>query len=161
VLAFLVVLHRPLRAAPERWRERSVARRSWIEVVLFMVAGAVNTVVTYALYLVLLLVLEYRIAFTIAFVGGILLAYTLNVFFVFRTRWSFAKLLGYPLIYLVQYGLGLGLLWIEVALFDVDRQLAPLVNALLLVPVTFALNRWFLRRKTDTQAPPRGTSRTP
>lgn len=113
----------------------------------FLIAGAVNTVATYVLYLALLKLVEYRVAFTISFIIGIVVAYTLNAWFVFRTRWSILKLFGYPVVYLVQYGLGLLLLTVEVDALGIDRRFAPFINVILLLPLTFFLNRWFLTRK--------------
>jgi putative flippase GtrA len=52
-----------------------------------------------------------------------------------------------PLIYALQYGTGLLLLEILIENFGVDKRFAPLINVILLTPVTFMLNRWFLLRK--------------
>lgn len=113
----------------------------------FILVGGVNTLVTYLAYLLFLEMTDYRIAFTVSFVLGIVIAYSLNTWVVFRTKWSLSKLAGYPLVYLVQYGLGLLLLAVQVDLFGVDRRLAPLISVAVLIPVTFTLNRWFLTRR--------------
>ncbi len=120
------------------------SRSEWVR---FVISGGTNTVVTYVLYLALLRLVEYRAAFTISFVIGIILGYSLNTWFVFRTRWSLLMLFGYPVIYLVQYGLGLLLLTVEVDKLGIDRRFAPFINVTLLLPLTFLLNRWYLTRK--------------
>jgi putative flippase GtrA len=113
----------------------------------FLVAGSVNTLVTYFIYLALLNFVSYRIAFSITFIAGIFIAYFLNTRFVFDTPFSVRKLLQYPLIYLFQYIAGLLLLMLLVDVLKLDKRFAPLVNVVLLTPLTFVLSRWLLARK--------------
>ena len=47
------------------------------EVLRYLLAGGVNTVVSYGLYLALLRVLDYRTAYVLAFVAGIALSFVL------------------------------------------------------------------------------------
>lgn len=110
--------------------------------------GGLNTLATYLVYLAFLQVVDYRIAFTVSFVAGIFIAYALNAMLVFKTRWVWSRLVGYPLVYVVQYGLSLGLLSLLVDALGVDRRLAPFISLVALLPVTFLLNRWFLTRRT-------------
>jgi putative flippase GtrA len=86
-------------------------------------------------------------AFSISFIAGILIAYGLNTLFVFETPVSLRKMFQYPVIYAIQYGLGLILLATLVEGFGVDKRFAPLINVVLLTPITFWLNKWFLVRK--------------
>jgi putative flippase GtrA len=117
------------------------------EAVRFLITGVVNTVLTYLIYLALLDITNYRTAFTASFIAGIFIAYSLNALFVFKTTLSLHKMIQYPLIYALQYGTGLLLLEILIENFGVDKRFAPLINVILLTPVTFMLNRWFLLRK--------------
>jgi putative flippase GtrA len=114
----------------------------------FVIVGGVNTVATYLVYLAFLQIVDYRIAFTVSFVAGIFIAYALNSSVVFKTRWALSRLVSYPLVYLVQYGLSLGLLTLLVDALGIDRRLAPFISLVALLPVTFLLNRWFLTRHT-------------
>jgi len=113
----------------------------------FLIAGGINTVATYLIYLLLLNITSYPIAFSISFIAGISIAYGLNTLFVFETQISLRKMFQYPLIYAFQYGVGLLLLAILVDGLGVDKRFAPLINVLLLTPLTFMLNKWFLVRK--------------
>jgi putative flippase GtrA len=113
----------------------------------FLIAGGINTVVTYLIYLAVLNLTSYAIAFSISFVAGIFIAYGLNARLVFKTRVSLRKMCQYPLIYGFQYVSGLLLLAILVNDLGVDARFAPLINVLLLTPITFMLNKWFLGRK--------------
>ena len=113
----------------------------------FLVSGAFNTLVTYLLYLLLLQFLSYRISYTISYAAGIVLAYELNRVFVFKAPRSLASIAATPLIYLLQYCVGLGVVSLWVEYLGLSARIAPLVAIALTVPLTFVLTRWvFLGR---------------
>lgn len=113
----------------------------------FLIAGGMNTLVTYLIYLALLNWMAYAIAFSISFLAGIFIAYGLNARFVFKAPLSLHTMFQYPVIYAFQYGGGLLLLAILVDELGVNERVAPLINVLLLTPIAFLLNKWFLLRK--------------
>lgn len=129
---------RPQTDAPVRPAGSAFAR--------FLLSGAFNTAVTYVFYLGLLLVLPYRVSYTISYVAGIVLAYELNRAYVFRARRSATSMAATPLIYLLQYLLGLGIVTLAVGRFGLDARLGPLVAIVCTIPVTFVLTRWVFRR---------------
>ncbi|MEE4820199.1 GtrA family protein [Pseudomonas alliivorans] len=107
----------------------------------FLMSGGFNTALTYGLYLVLLTFLSYNVSYTLSYLTGILLAYTLNRFFVFKSHQGMRSIILLPLIYLVQYCLSLAILWCWVEKLELDARLAPLVAIALTLPVTFALSK--------------------
>ncbi len=113
----------------------------------FLLSGALNTAATYVLYLLLLDALGHRWAYTAAFASGIALAYVLNRVFVFKTHAGWRSLLAMPLIYLLQYALGLAVVEAWVVWLQWPRQLAPLAAVAVTVPCTYVLSRLaFLKR---------------
>jgi putative flippase GtrA len=114
----------------------------------FLTSGALNTLVTYGVYLVLLQELSYRLSYAIAFVSGIVLAYIFNRYFVFRTTGGRFGLILVFFIYLGQFILGLGLVSAWVQWLNGPVALAPLFSVTLSLPVTFFLNRSVFRYKT-------------
>jgi putative flippase GtrA len=118
------------------------------EALRFLIAGGANTVLTYFIYLVLLNVMSYPVAFTTSFTMGILIAFILYSAFVFRTPLAWSKLLQYPILYALQYFAGLALLVILVEYMGLDKRIAPVINIIVLTPVTFILNKWFLSKRT-------------
>jgi putative flippase GtrA len=118
------------------------------EALRFLIAGGVNTVLTYLIYLLLLNVMSYPMAFTTSFTMGILIAFILYSAFVFRAPLAWSKLLQYPILYAVQYFAGLALLVILVEYMGQDKRIAPVINIIVLTPVTFILNKWFLSKRT-------------
>lgn len=109
-------------------------------VVRFLLGGGLNTVLTYLVYLILLLVVEYWAAYTISYVCGIVLSYLINRR-VFRANHNWSSALLFPGIYLVQYLVGLAVVHAWVKMLDLPAQLAPLVAVLITLPVTFLLSR--------------------
>jgi putative flippase GtrA len=117
------------------------------ESIRFLVAGSINTLATYLGYLALLSITSYPIAFTLSFVGGIFIAYGVNSLYVFKTPLSRRKMFQYPVIYAFHYGLGILLLAVLVDGIGVDKRIAPLMNIVVLAPLIFMLNKWFLLKQ--------------
>ena len=82
----------------------------------FLIAGAVNTLLTVVLYLGLLDLMSHAAAYTVAFVTGIVISYLLNRSFVFRSNGGLDTVVLFPLVYVVQYivGLAVVLIWVDV-----------------------------------------------
>ena len=107
----------------------------------FLVTGGINTAVTYVLYLLLLPLLGYLVAYSLAYVIGIVLSYWLNSAFVFRQPMNWRSLARFPLVYVVQYLLTGVLLWLFVDTLGVDKRIALLAAIAVTVPVTFLAAR--------------------
>lgn len=107
----------------------------------FIISGCLNTLLTYAVYLALLQLLPYQTSYTVSYLSGVVLAYALNRYFVFRRHrgaWSIAAL---PLIYLAQFLLGLFVIWVCVEKLGVSDIVAPVVVIIISVPFTYFLSR--------------------
>ena len=113
----------------------------------FLLSGAFNTLLTYALYLMLLGWLGYRWSYAIAFAAGIVLAYALNRSFVFNGHTGWRSVVAMPLIYALQFVLGLAVVELWVALLQLPAAFAPLLAIAITVPCTYLLSRFaFVRR---------------
>jgi putative flippase GtrA len=112
----------------------------------FLVAGAINTVITFALFEALRRVIPYLAAYSIAYASGIALSYVLNAGFVFRRRKTIASALRFPLVYVVQYAMGGGLLWVLVDVAKLNESFALLLVIAASIPVTFLLSRLIVTR---------------
>ena len=115
------------------------------EFVRFLVAGAVNTGTTYVIYAVLLLALPYALAYSIAYVSGIFISYYLNSRFVFNAPLHWRKAVQFPLVYLVQYVLGVGLLAFWVGVIGVPEIFGPALVIVFTIPATFLLSRLIIK----------------
>lgn len=116
------------------------------EIVRFLIGGVLNLVVGYGGYLLLLRWLHYDAAYTIAYIISIGVSYLFSALVVFRQPLSARAALRYPLVYLVQFLLGLVLLKLLVDELNVSAQLSPLLVSILTIPVTFLLSRIIVRK---------------
>ncbi|MEO8779684.1 MAG: GtrA family protein [Rhodanobacter sp.] len=107
----------------------------------FLISGGINTAVTYAVYLGLLGVLGYKIAYSIAYVVGIVLAFLINRLFVFQTHRGWRSMVLFPFVYLAQYLVSLAVLWAWVEHLHMSSKLAPLIAIVITIPLTFVLSR--------------------
>jgi putative flippase GtrA len=117
----------------------------------FLISGVLNTGITYLLYLGFLQIASYRIAYTTAFVLGIFISYGLNALFVFRAGITLRSLIRFPLVYLVQYVLGLVLMTTLIEFVGIAAWLAPMFVVLVTVPLTFVLSRTIFSSKKKTE----------
>ena len=126
-----------------RWSEDKLRRHEFPR---FLVSGALNTVITYVIYIGLAFIVPYLVAYTVTTAFGILLSYYLNARFVFRQKLRVRAALTYPTVYAVQYFLGLGLLYVLVELAHFSKFTAPILIVVATVPVTFVLSRLMIVR---------------
>lgn len=120
--------------------------------VRFLVAGGVNTAVGYGLYLLLNLAMDYRVAYSVSFALGIVLSFVLNSVYVFRQPLRWGKLLVYPTVYALQYGVALACVWLFVDILGQPEALAPLPAIAVSLPLTYLATRFILKGHPDAAA---------
>jgi putative flippase GtrA len=114
--------------------------------VAFLIGGGLNSALSYGVYLLLVLFMDYQEAYLLAYLLGIASSYWINSVFVFHAPLSMAGLMKFPLVHIVQYTASAGLLWVLVEWADVSSTIAPLLVTVTLVPVSFFLSRMVLRQ---------------
>ncbi len=112
----------------------------------FLLAGSLNTLVTYLLFFFLLSFLNYLPAYTISYLSGILFSYFLNVLFVFKYRLSVTTILKFPFVYVVQYVIGASILWVLVGKAAISPAIAMIGVIIVTIPVTFIISRFVLSK---------------
>ena len=121
------------------------------EALRFLIVGALNTAAGYALYLLLLRVGPYAVAYTLTWVSGIVLAFVSHSLYVFRTPLRWRRLLPYPLVYLGQYLLGLVVLYLGVEVLGWSERIVPALALAVTLPVSYLMNRMVLVTRSDRQ----------
>lgn len=105
----------------------------------FVVTGSISTLIMFILYVILHQFIHYQYAYLISYSISVIALYFMNVH-VFKRFISLRTFLEFPLIYLLQYLVGAASLGLIVRLgFPVT--FAPLLVVIMLLPVTFVLNR--------------------
>ncbi|MGE7138645.1 GtrA family protein [Luteibacter sp. NPDC031894] len=107
----------------------------------FLISGGANTAATYLLYLALIQVMGYKIAYTIAYLFGIVLAFVINRFFVFQTHRGWRSMLLFPFVYLAQYLASMLVLRLWIDEFHQSKEAGPIIAIIVTVPLTYALSR--------------------
>ena len=120
-------------------------RRVVHEFARFVVAGAVNTITSYAIYLTLLQWMPYLAAYTIAYAVGIAISYLLLTRFVFGTPRRLATAMRFPLVYVAQYLTGSAIILLLVEAWGIRSSIAAIVAIAGSIPVSFLLSRVVLR----------------
>lgn len=116
----------------------------------FLIGGGVNTLLSYVVYWVLLTQLPYAAAYTISYAICLLTGFAINTRFVFRTHWSWRKLLSFPMIQVANYLAGLCVMWISVSVLGVDKRIAPVIATVVVLPLNFALTRMLMHSRATT-----------
>lgn len=93
--------------------------------------------------------MEFTFAFTIAYVVGFFSGFAINTYFVFETRWSWRKLFMFPGVHAVNYAFGVVVVWIFVEYLGVSRKVAPVISAILTIPLNFLLSRALIRGRGE------------
>jgi len=107
----------------------------------FILGGGANTAFTYGAYLAMNLVLEYQVAYLIAYAMGVVFAYWFNAVVVFRLPLTWKGFFSYPLVYVIQYGASALLLGVLVEVAGVSEILAPLAVTIGMVPLTYVMSK--------------------
>jgi putative flippase GtrA len=114
----------------------------------FILIGGINTVLTYFIYVFFLFFVAYSAAYTLSYFSGIFISYYLNSRFVFKEKLSLKKAFQYPVVYFVQYLLGLLLLHFLVRFLNISELIAPLFIVIITIPVTYLLSRFIIKKNT-------------
>jgi putative flippase GtrA len=113
----------------------------------FVVVGTINAVLTFSLYLALLLLVPYWVALSLSFAAGIAFSLVANATFVFSRAVTAASSVHYTAFYVLNYVASLGVVVALVEGLRVPPALAPLCAIAVLLPINFLGSRWALRRK--------------
>ncbi len=110
----------------------------------YLAGGAANTALSYCVYWLVLQFADYKIAFSVSYVAGIVTGYFINALLVLKVPITWRGLLGYPLAYVIPYLAGLVMIRMLVGGLGLDARLAPFVVMLVTTPLAFIMTRWVI-----------------
>lgn len=125
----------------------SLSARLNNEFTRFLLVGGFNTVVGQIIYILALFIMPYRWAYTVMYIFGVSSSYYLNSRFAFRSKLSLRKAIQYPLVYAVQYMLGIVLITFWIGVVGIPEVLGPPFVIVFTIPVTFVLSRLIIKRE--------------
>lgn len=107
----------------------------------FIIAGSINTAISYSIYLMLLIQLSYTWSYTISFICGILISYFMGRTFIFEEHKGILTIITIPFIYITQYLFGMVVIWLWVDALGLPKYPAPLLATILSLPMTYVMTR--------------------
>jgi putative flippase GtrA len=110
-----------------------------------VLAGELNTAITYAMYLLVLSRVAYLWAYGIAYVAGVGIAYVLHARIVFRASMGWRSMVRCPVVYVTQFTVNAGALWVLIEILGVREGLAPLLAVAVTVPAIYWTSRAVFR----------------
>lgn len=116
----------------------------------YLAIGGLNTGTNYLLFLLMLIILPYQVAYTLAYLAGIVTSYLLNSWLVFKEPLSWRKAVQYPIVYVVQFIIGFMTLSLFIEALGISPQIAGILNVLVAIPVTFTLSKFIIKGGTQS-----------
>jgi putative flippase GtrA len=122
----------------------------------FVFWGGINTVITLLNTIVLNFLLQNEqwetkllgrsidIPFVICFIIGIPIAYTTHTLFTFKVKWSFTRLLRYPLSSIPNFILQSGFIYLFSEVLSLDIYFIYILSAILPLPIMFFINKFLV-----------------
>jgi len=128
-------------------------RTHLFQIFKFAVVGVINTGTFYAAYLLLHGFMPYYPAYVIAFVISMVGSFFLNTYITYRTKPTWRKFLLFPLTNLTNFVVTSVGVFVLVEWLHVGERIAPLLAAVVAIPVTFVLSRRILTHRDEVVAP--------
>ena len=117
------------------------------EIYRFLIIGFINTLVSWVLFLILDLFMNYVLAYTLTFILCIVSSYTLNSYVVFKQPLSLIRLFKYPLVFLIQYIVQAPSLIFLVEYLNISKIFAIIFVTIIASPITFFTSKAILKPK--------------
>jgi putative flippase GtrA len=132
----------------------------------FIFWGGINTLITLINTIVLNFFLQsvswetkllgraVDIPFIICFFIGIPIAYTTHTLFTFKVKWSWKRLIRYPLSSIPNFILQLFAIWLLEVVLSVNPYLTYLLAAIFPLPIMFFVNKFLvspIKKKSETK----------
>lgn len=121
-----------------------MSRETLGQVVRFGLVGVVNTATYYLTYLALRPSVGYLVAHVLGFAVSTVGSYLLNTYVTYRTRPSWRTFALFPLTVAGNFVITTVGVTFLVEVARVDERIAPLVAAIVAIPVTFLATRYLL-----------------
>lgn len=125
----------------------------------FGIVGGVNTVLSLIIYWIMVgLGIHYFAANTVGFIITVAISYVLNNIFTFKEmgekiRWSFITLFKvYAAYFLTGIVINTSLLWFWNDYIGINKNLSPILNLFITIPLNFLLNKLWTYKNNKEQS---------
>ena len=119
--------------------------------VRFLMAGAVNTLLSVAIYQAALFVTGHIAAYVIAYVAGMVFAYIVYARHVFNAVLSTKRFVAFVLFYIVSGCAGTLINALLIEQWALHPRMAIFATVIIMLPVNYAGSKWCVRGKVERQ----------
>lgn len=112
----------------------------------FLIAGSANTLLSLAVYQLLLFWLSYGIAFTLGFFSGVVFSGLVYARYVFASQLTWRRFLSSASYNIFAYGLSLAVLSTLINFAGVHERWAAVLTIAIVLPINFICLRWIAQR---------------
>ena len=122
-------------------------KKSYIEIIKFIIVGIINTLNYYIIYIFLLniLTVHYLLSHISAFIISFIISYFLNCHFVYKVTPTLKKFIKFPLTQVINMGMQTILLYIFVQILKLNADFIPFIGLFITIPITFLLSKRILK----------------
>ncbi|MFA0557982.1 MULTISPECIES: GtrA family protein [unclassified Vibrio] len=111
----------------------------------FLTVGAVNTIVSYVTFMMLIEFVNYNVSYSVSYCIGIVTSYILNGSWTFNKSLSIRGLITYPVVYLAQFFSGWVILKVAVEVYKFTESEAYIASMLVSIPVGFLASKLYFK----------------
>ena len=115
----------------------------------FVIVGAFNTVNYFIAYTLLLLIAPYLVSHVLGFIYSAFVSYFLTAYYTFNTKPSMKTFVAFPLTFLPNLVMSSAGTAFIVELGLLDKSIASLVVMIMIIPVTFIINKLIFKKKEE------------
>lgn len=112
----------------------------------YLLFGCVNTAGTYLLYIILLSFMPYGYSYLVAYVVGIYFSYYLQSKYVFLKKRHIKSFVFYPLLYVFQYLISAGLIYVFIKYFGAGSYAAPAAAIAITAPLMYFFTKIYFKK---------------
>lgn len=121
------------------------------EFIMFLIIGVINTFNGVIFSYVYSNMLNENIAFVFGYVSGLIVAYILNSYLTFKEKLAFKKFVKFAISYIPNFIIQNLVVIITFNIMGLDKLIAYILAAILGIPVTFILLKFFAFKKEQNE----------
>lgn len=119
------------------------------EFILFVIIGVINTFNGVVFSMIYSKFLDANLAFVVGYISGLFISYILNSYVTFKERLELSKFIKFAISYIPNFIIQNIVVLIVFNIMGLNKLIAYILAAIIGVPVTFILMKFFAFREKD------------
>ncbi|CUQ29264.1 polysaccharide synthesis protein GtrA [Clostridium baratii] len=119
------------------------------EFILFVIIGVINTFNGVIFSMIYSKFLDANLAFVVGYISGLFISYILNSYVTFKERLEFSKFIKFAISYIPNFIIQNIVVLVVFNIMGLNKLIAYILAAIIGVPVTFILMKFFAFKEKD------------